>query len=149
MIHIRNANREDLAIVYYMICDLYGVSYKNKKEFLILQDIITIDFYSNDTFILIAEDNRSKKIVSVGIGKMILRPHLFGYECWIRDFYVSHDNRRKGVGTYLLKEIRKLANNKKCKRIRLETVNENEIAIKFYIQNGFKQPGIVLNKNLL
>ena len=57
------------------------------------------------------------------------------YECEI----ISLDSieEGKGIGTSLVKEVEKLAFEKKCKLIKLITTNDNLLALKFYQKRGF------------
>lgn len=45
--------------------------------------------------------------------------------------------RRKGIGTALIKAVKKLAKKSKCKRIWLVTTNDNLEALRFYQKRGF------------
>ena len=46
--------------------------------------------------------------------------------------------KRAGVGTKLLRSIEMTALDMKCKRIWLVTTNDNEVAVKFYLKNGYR-----------
>jgi GNAT superfamily N-acetyltransferase len=54
------------------------------------------------------------------------------------DLYLKPESRGKGIGQFLLKEIKKLAKTKNAVQIFLEIEHENLRANKIYLQSGFK-----------
>ena len=81
------------------------------------------------------------------------KPIIVGYlvasfileEIEIISMAVDLSYRRKGYGDSLIKNIKKLAINKKVKRILLEVSQENYGAVKLYKNNDFKSVGIRKN----
>lgn len=55
---------------------------------------------------------------------------------------VKKDERNKGIGSSLLKEIIHIAKKLKAKTITLEVNENNEPAIKLYKKYGFEQVGL-------
>ncbi len=64
--------------------------------------------------------------------------YFFAYYTWVGkslyldDIYVKREFRSKKIGTKLLREIFKVAREKKCNRIRWQVLNWNKEAIRFY-----------------
>ncbi|QQG44597.1 MAG: GNAT family N-acetyltransferase [Candidatus Roizmanbacteria bacterium] len=46
--------------------------------------------------------------------------------------------KNRGIGTLLIDELKKIAQEERCKRIILETTNENISALSFYQKRGFQ-----------
>tara|TARA_Y100001970_G_scaffold97117_1_gene122254 strand:- start:7654 stop:8091 length:438 start_codon:yes stop_codon:yes gene_type:complete len=82
--------------------------------------------------------NNQKKIIAVG------RIHYNSLEeSQIRYFAVDRFYRRKGIGTYLMKDLENIAINKKCTNM---VLNARENAVYFYENLGYK---ITKKTNLL
>jgi len=68
--------------------------------------------------------------------------YFFAYYTWVGkslyldDLYVRPERRRKKVGSMLLERVFKLAKQQDCKRLRLEVLDWNKIAISFYQKHG-------------
>jgi len=53
--------------------------------------------------------------------------------------YTEENMRKKGIGTMLLEEVKKILRNKNVPRLRLTTFLENSNAINFYKDHEFKE----------
>ena len=68
--------------------------------------------------------------------------YFFAYYTWVGkslyldDLYVRPEHRRKKVGSMLLERVFKLAKQQDRKRLRLEVLDWNKIAISFYQKHG-------------
>jgi GNAT superfamily N-acetyltransferase len=68
--------------------------------------------------------------------------YFFAYYTWVGkslyldDLYVMPEHRRKKVGSMLLERVFELAKKEDCKRLRLEVLDWNEVAISFYKKHG-------------
>jgi GNAT superfamily N-acetyltransferase len=65
----------------------------------------------------------------------LLTYYIAGDQCEIVSLDSLEENR--GLGSKLIKEVDKIAREKKCKRIWLITTNDNIRAIKFYQKRGY------------
>lgn len=110
----------------------------------------------------IAENWGSEKIV---VHRKIFYPHnLPGFVAYrgkkvlgLTTYHIKNNNleivtmntavRGKGIGTSLLKAIKRTAHNLNCKKIWLITTNDNVDALRFYQQKGFNI--IAIHKNAL
>ena len=63
----------------------------------------------------------------------------------IRSMAVHPNNQKKGVGSFILKEIEEMAKEKNIKSISLDTSKPLKIAIKFYKKFGFRFTGVKHN----
>ena len=59
----------------------------------------------------------------------------------LNNIVIKKSKRGNGYSSLLLKELIKIAKEKKCKKINLEVASNNNIAVKLYEQFGFKQVG--------
>ena len=56
---------------------------------------------------------------------------------WIPLMYVRSDNQRKGIGSSLMYYLEEIAQQKKFRRIQLETDSKAEWALSFYRKHGY------------
>lgn len=89
---------------------------------------------------------------------------IIGYLCggWFRSYafrketsfvdldnmYVLEEYRSKGVGSILITEFINWAKSKNIEIIRVDSVYENERAINFYTNKGFKKHSVLLEINI-
>ena len=57
--------------------------------------------------------------------------------CEIKRLFVNDDYKGRGIGKELVKRIIKEAEIKNYERIRLDTINTMEAALRIYYKNGF------------
>ena len=67
---------------------------------------------------------------------------------YIPELIVSKDHQNKGIGKKLIEACIKLANDRKCHRIRLESGNQRKESHIFYKKLGFDQSALSFTKNL-
>lgn len=60
-------------------------------------------------------------------------------------FAVHKDNRRKGLGTRIIKECEKYVRDNRGKFITIDTAQDNKQANAFYQARGYKQVGLIPN----
>ena len=68
----------------------------------------------------------------------ILTSEIKADEYYIGVLCVNKNYRKKGIGKNLIKNVKKIAQDKKCSRIILDVSKDNVKAIKFYNNIGFK-----------
>ena len=71
---------------------------------------------------------------------------VFAYSTWsacpmvnIEDFFVREDYRRQGVGTALIKEVKRIARTRGCRRADLYVLEHNAAAQRLYRKQGFEE----------
>lgn len=72
-----------------------------------------------------------------------------GNYIWINELFVSEEHRKKGIATFMLREIIAWCRDHKIKGIELETVMDNQPAISLYRQFDFVFDQYVLRCTLL
>lgn len=109
----------------------------------------------NDTKIFIIEDNNQL----LGVATLYLMPNIrHGWKLGhIEDFFITANERNKGIGTYLLNAIKNYCHKNSIRVIKLDSGNELVKAHKFYEKNGGKtterffrfdiDEGLVLDNN--
>ena len=127
----------DAKIIRQFILDL-AIYEKAEHEMRANEDHIrnTLFCENPQAFALIAETN------NVPIGFAV---YFFSYSTWLgkqgiylEDLYVSQENRGKGAGKALLKELAKITVKKDCGRLEWSVLDWNEPSIKFYQAMGAK-----------
>ena len=91
-------------------------------------------FRQSHAFIVVAEEN--KKIQGYCIVYYVMD------EAEIARIAVSLENRKKGLGSSLLKKTEEICKKKKVERILLDVRMSNETAICFYRNHGFQEDGV-------
>ena len=136
-ITIRPAVINDAETIRQFILDL-AIYEKAEHEMLANEDHIrnTLFCENPQAFALIAE------IDDVAVGFAV---YFFSYSTWLgkygiylEDLYVSLEERGKGAGKALLKELAKIAVSKNCGRLEWCVLDWNEPSIKFYEAMGAK-----------
>ena len=136
-ITIRPAVINDAETIRQFILDL-AIYEKAEHEMLANEDHIrnTLFCENPQAFALIAE------IDDVAVGFAV---YFFSYSTWLgkygiylEDLYVSLEERGKGAGKALLKELAKIAVSKDCGRLEWCVLDWNEPSIKFYEAIGAK-----------
>ena len=136
-ITIRPAVINDAETIRQFILDL-AIYEKAEHEMLANEDHIrnTLFCENPQAFALIAE------IDDVAVGFAV---YFFSYSTWLgkygiylEDLYVSLEERGKGAGKALLKELAKIAVSKDCGRLEWCVLDWNEPSIKFYEAMGAK-----------
>ena len=139
-ITIRPAVINDAETIRQFILDL-AIYEKAEHEMLANEDHIrnTLFCENPQAFALIAE------IDDVAVGFAV---YFFSYSTWLgkygiylEDLYVSLEERGKGAGKALLKELAKIAVSKDCGRLEWCVLDWNEPSIKFYEAMGAKPKG--------
>lgn len=57
---------------------------------------------------------------------------------WIDEIYIDENYRKKGIGRFLIEEVKRRAKQINCNQIELNCWEFNENAMEFYKKIGFK-----------
>lgn len=68
--------------------------------------------------------------------------------CDIENIFIEEKYRKQGLGDKLIKRIIGIAKRRRVTRLRLSTIAQNELAIKFYKSHGFEEVQLILEKKL-
>ncbi len=63
--------------------------------------------------------------------------------CYVDEFIVAENARRRGVGAKLWKKVEDFAKKKKCFKIAIKTPEKNKSAINFYKKQGLKVDAVL------
>lgn len=124
--------------------DLFGKGKAKYAE----SDVLDL-FGQKDAPILVAAD--SEAVVGYAICQIIRNqnPAQGKYKTlYIDDINVAKEARRKGIGSALLTECRKIARRSRCYNVTLNVWSFNEGAIAFYEANGFSPQRMILESIL-
>jgi GNAT superfamily N-acetyltransferase len=86
----------------------------------------------------------------VGVAQVRFRWSIWtsAHDCWLEDLYVRESARRGGLGRALVEAAIELGRERGCKRIELDTNDNNDAALALYESCGFllepKPPGRTL-----
>jgi ribosomal protein S18 acetylase RimI-like enzyme len=74
-----------------------------------------------------------------GVCQLRYRPSVWtgAEDCWLEDLFVSAGARRHGLGAALVHEAQARARARGCRRIELDTAEDNQNAIRLYERWGF------------
>ena len=136
-IKIRNANPQDINLIYNFICEL--------AEYEKLRDDVTATpellresiFEKKQAEVLIAE-LADDPAVAVGFALFFHNFSTFkGRAClYLEDIYIKPEYRARGYGRQIFKELASIAVSRKCDRFDWSVLKWNEPAIKFYESLG-------------
>lgn len=126
----RSAGREDVPLIYQMICDL--ALYENLLDEVVCDEAILEDW--------LFERKRAEVIFALIEGKEVgfaLFFHNFSTflgrsGLYLEDLYVMPDYRHQGIGTAMFKELARIAVSRECGRMEWWCLNWNQASIDFY-----------------
>jgi GNAT superfamily N-acetyltransferase len=114
----------------------------------LFRNLVKKQIADSDKTILIAEKN---DVNVVGLVSIVFLPRLnqIGQELYIPELIVTEKYRNQGIGTMLIEACVYLANQKNCKKLRLESGNKRRESHKFYENMGFESNSLSFTKNLV
>lgn len=126
----RSAVREDVPLIYQMICDL--ALYENLLDEVVCDEAILEDW--------LFERKRAEVIFALIEGKEVgfaLFFHNFSTflgrsGLYLEDLYVMPDYRHQGIGTAMFKELARIAVSRECGRMEWWCLDWNQASIDFY-----------------
>ncbi|RNJ75575.1 MAG: GNAT family N-acetyltransferase [Nitrosopumilus sp. B06] len=137
----RTASNRDIPVILGLLYDLGRPRPKEDKEVDIFRKMVKKYIADDDKQILVAALDEIKL---VGMAAVMFLPRLnrTTTELYIPELIVSENYRGRGAGRMLIKECIRIANKKKCHRIRLESGNSRGESHKFYSDAGFEQSAL-------
>jgi ribosomal protein S18 acetylase RimI-like enzyme len=147
---IRKAREEDLDQIldiwwndlmqYHSTLDKKFYALKPKKEAMALSRKHKQSFFGKrkKTLFVAVENEEVLGFCACGVNS---RPPIYKYhkECIIGDIAVSRNHRRKGVGTALLKEVKKWGKAKGAGLAEVRVAVKNKTALGLYKKAGFNE----------
>ncbi|KEQ56612.1 phospholipiddiacylglycerol acyltransferase protein [Marine Group I thaumarchaeote SCGC AAA799-E16] len=136
-IFVRRATENDIPVILELLYVLGRPIAKNDLEITTFSRQIKQYITNPDKQILVAQTN--SKIVGLVSLIFVTRLNQEKLEMYIPELVVAKEYRYKGTGKNLVAECIKIAKEKKCYRIRLESGNQRVESHKFYKKLGFTQ----------
>ena len=136
-ISVRKATDKDIPAILDLLYKLGRPKAKNDSETEIFEKQIKQYISNSDKQILVAE--LDSKIVGMASLMFISRLNRDKLELYIPELIVSEENRGKGLGNKLIEQCIKIAKEKKCHMIKLESGNQRIESHQFYKKLGFIQ----------
>ena len=143
---IRAASKKDIPLILDLLYDLGRPKPRTGSQVNTFEKLITRYISDSDKEILVAE-NQTTVIGMVSIMYLSRLNQKF-FEMYIPELIVAKNHQSQGIGKKLIQTCIKLAKDKKCHRIRLESGNQRKKSHMFYKNLGFSQSALSFSKNL-
>jgi len=143
---IRVASKKDIPRILDLLYELGRPKPRTDSQVHIFEKLIAKYISDSDKEILVAE-NQAGVIGMVNI-MYLSRLNQEFFEMYIPELIVAKNYQNQGIGKKLIQICIKLAKDKKCHRIRLESGNQRKKSHMFYKNLGFSQSGLSFSKNL-
>ena len=132
-VDVRYAKKEDIDIVYQMICELEKSELDKTKFY----DVFLRNIERSDVFYFVAEEeNNIVGFLSVHIQELL---HHNGSVAEVQELFVYTANRNKSIGRKLLDEAKKTAKEENCLSLEVSCNSEREKAHIFYEREGMEK----------
>ena len=134
-------NKNDLERCYPVMKEL--------RPHLSFEDYIAIynDSHATDGYEIVALEDQGQILALMGY--RFLSDFVRGKHVYIDDLVSTEKARSRGLGAELLNFAEEIAQNSRCKSLRLCTGIENERGIKFYERNGWTKRAYAYTKKLV
>ena len=143
---IRAASKKDIPQILNLLYELGRSEPRTDSQVNTFEKLITKYISDSDKEILVAA-NQEGAVGMVSI-MYLSRLNQEFFELYIPEFIVTKNYQNQGIGKKLIQACIKLAKNKKCHRIRLESGNQRKKSHIFYNSLGFTQSALSFSKNL-
>lgn len=146
-ISARTASNKDIPVILGLLYDLGRPRPGEDREVDTFRKMVKKYIADDDKRILVAVLDEIKL---VGMAAVMFLPRLnrTSAEMYIPELVVAENYRGRGAGGMLIKECIRIAGEKKCHRIRLESGNSRGESHKFYSDAGFEQSALSFTMNL-
>ena len=140
--NIRDAGVEDVQDILRLMRVLAGDSDENNA---LTGEIAAAYLAQAGSIVLLAEHEGR----TVGLLSMFMRLDLYhgGLVCAIDELVVEDGFRRQGVGSELLHEAKRRAEDAGCAEISISTLVDNQPAIRLYRRQGFVDEALLLERH--
>ena len=143
---IRSASKKDIPVILDLLYELGRPKPKKDSQLDTFEKLITKYSSESDKEILVAENQAS--VVGMVSITYLSRLNQEFFEMYIPELIVTQNYKNQGIGKKLIESCVKLAKDKKCHRIRLESGNQRKESHIFYKSLGFEQSRLSFTKNL-
>ena len=144
---IRKATETDIPIILGLLFELGRPKPKEDNDVEKFRKKVKNYLSNTDKQILVGEIDDVEIIGMISV-IFLHRLNRINFEMYIPELIVKEKFQGKGLGTELINACMKIARNKKCHRIRLESGNQRRDAHKFYKRLQFKQTAISFTRKL-
>lgn len=144
---IRKAKANDIPMVLGLLYELGRPRAKKDSDVDTFTKLVKKYLKDSDKEILIAEHNDVEIVGMVSI-VFLLRLNHKENEMYIPELVVFENYQKKGIGKKLIESCIKLAKEKKCHRVRLESGNTRKESHIFYKNLGFTQNSLSFIKEI-
>ena len=146
-ITIRESTYDDIQSLLELLYELERPKPQNDNELAKFTKLLKNYMQEDNKKILVAQIKNSKIIGMISI-IFLSRLNQNTFEMYVPELIVSQNYRFKGIGKKLINFSIELGKEKKCHRIRLESLNQRIESHKFYKHLGFEDSSIFFTKNL-
>lgn len=143
---IRTASKKDIPLILDLLYELGRSEPRTDSQVNTFEKLITKYISDSDKEILVAENQAG--VVSMVSIMYLSRLNQEFFEMYIPELIVAKNYQNQGIGKKIIQACIKLAKNKKCQRIRLESGNKRKKSHIFYKNLGFSQSALSFSKNL-
>ena len=146
-ITIRIASENDIPILLELLYDLGRPKPQEDSDVDIFRILLKNYLTNSDKKILVAQKDDD---TIVGMISIVFLPRLnrTTLEMYIPELIVLQKYQNQGIGKQLITSCIKLAKEKNCHRIRLESGNQRKNSHTFYNNIGFEQSSLSFTLNL-
>ena len=143
---IRAASKKDIPLILDLLYDLGRPKPRTGSQVNTFEKLITRYISDSDKEILVAENQTT--VIGMASIMYLSRLNQKFFEMYIPELIVAKNHQNQGIGKKLIQTCIKLAKDKKCHRIRLESGNQRKKSHIFYKNLGFSQSALSFSKNL-
>lgn len=144
---IRTASEKDTPLILDLLYELGRPKPKNNSQLHTFKRLIKKCLSDKDKEILVAQNKTD--VVGMVCIMYLSRLNQEFFEMYIPELIVTKKYQNQGIGKKLIKACIKLAKDKKCHRIRLESGNQRKESHLFYKNIGFEQSALSFTKKII
>ncbi|RNJ78095.1 MAG: GNAT family N-acetyltransferase [Nitrosopumilus sp. H8] len=143
----RSASERDIPVILGLLYDLGRPRPGEDREVDAFRRMVKKYIADEDKRILVAVLD-DIKLVGMAAVMFVPRLNRATPEMYVPELVVEERHRGRGTGGMLIKECVRLAREKKCHRIRLESGNSRKESHRFYSEAGFVQSALSFTMDL-
>ena len=134
---IRFANESDIDTILAFMRDYYvieGIEFNKGKSYTTL-----IDFLNNSSGKLFIIENENKSVGYFCIAFSYTLEN-YGKDCFLDEIFIEAYSRHLGIGSEVMLLIERYLKENNFKAMHLIVDNRNNVALNYYLKNGFTLP---------